>query len=124
MVVPGNGASAPDIALTRAYLQFLRDKLGSAVRQSNSFDEAFAEVDWSHYASPPIHVSHVGAKGRSGDRPCGLSPGRRCSRLPARMWTGEESSGVRWTRATAADQFCDSDAIVDMSVADVLDRCK
>jgi glyoxylase-like metal-dependent hydrolase (beta-lactamase superfamily II) len=57
IVVPGHGAASsdptPDIALTREYLQFLRDRMGAAVRDLKSFDEAYAETDWSRFAALP-----------------------------------------------------------------------
>jgi len=57
VVIPGHGAASsdpqPDIALTREYLQFLRDKMGAAVHDLKSFDEAYAETDWSPYAKIP-----------------------------------------------------------------------
>lgn len=57
MVIPGHGAASrdpkPDIAMTRAYLQFLRDKMGAAVRDLVPFDEAYAAVDWTPYAGVP-----------------------------------------------------------------------
>jgi glyoxylase-like metal-dependent hydrolase (beta-lactamase superfamily II) len=57
MVVPGHGAASrdpkPDIERTRAYLQFLREKMGAAVRDLVPFDEAYAAVDWSRFAGVP-----------------------------------------------------------------------
>lgn len=57
IVVPGHGAAGrdplPDIAFTRSYLQFLRDTMGRAVRELKSFDEAYAEADWAHFAKVP-----------------------------------------------------------------------
>jgi glyoxylase-like metal-dependent hydrolase (beta-lactamase superfamily II) len=57
VVIPGHGAASsdpqPDIALTREYLQFLRDTMGAAVRELKSFDEAYAQTDWSRYAKLP-----------------------------------------------------------------------
>jgi glyoxylase-like metal-dependent hydrolase (beta-lactamase superfamily II) len=57
VVIPGHGAAstdpAPDLALTREYLQFLRDRMGAAVRELKSFDEAYAETDWSRFARLP-----------------------------------------------------------------------
>ncbi len=57
VVIPGHGAAsndpAPDIALTRSYLTYLRETMGAAVRELKSFDEAYAETDWSRFASLP-----------------------------------------------------------------------
>jgi glyoxylase-like metal-dependent hydrolase (beta-lactamase superfamily II) len=57
VVIPGHGAAssdpAPDLALTREYLQFLREKMGAAVRDLKSFDEAYAETDWSRFSKLP-----------------------------------------------------------------------
>jgi glyoxylase-like metal-dependent hydrolase (beta-lactamase superfamily II) len=57
VVIPGHGAAstnpAPDIALTREYLQYLRETMGRAVRDLKSFDEAYAETDWSRFAKLP-----------------------------------------------------------------------
>jgi glyoxylase-like metal-dependent hydrolase (beta-lactamase superfamily II) len=57
MVVPGHGHASkdpePDLALTRAYLRFLRDEMGKAVRDLVPFDEAYATVDWSRFAKVP-----------------------------------------------------------------------
>jgi len=56
-VIPGHGAMstrvAEDIGLTRGYLTFLREKLGAAIRDLKSFDEAYAEIDWSPFRSQP-----------------------------------------------------------------------
>jgi hypothetical protein len=56
-VIPGHGAAsndpAPDLALTREYLQYLRTTMGAAVRDLKSFDEAYAETDWSRFAKLP-----------------------------------------------------------------------
>ncbi len=57
VVIPGHGPAstnpAPDIALTREYLQYLRETMGKAVRDLKSFDEAYAETDWSRFAKLP-----------------------------------------------------------------------
>jgi glyoxylase-like metal-dependent hydrolase (beta-lactamase superfamily II) len=57
VVTPGHGAASsdpqPDIALTRDYLQFLRDRMGAAARELKSFDEAYAQTDWSRFAKLP-----------------------------------------------------------------------
>jgi glyoxylase-like metal-dependent hydrolase (beta-lactamase superfamily II) len=57
VVIPGHGAAssnpAPDIELTRDYLKFLREKMGAAVRELKSFDEAYADTDWSRFSKLP-----------------------------------------------------------------------
>ncbi len=57
VVIPGHGPAsanpAPDIALTREYLQHLRETMGRAVRDLKSFDEAYAETDWSRFSRLP-----------------------------------------------------------------------
>lgn len=57
MVIPGHGAASrdpePDIERTRAYLQFLREKMGAAVRDLVPFDEVYAATDWSRFAHEP-----------------------------------------------------------------------
>jgi hypothetical protein len=49
--VPTN--PAPDIELTREYLQYLRETMGSAVADLTSFDEVYVETDWSRHAELP-----------------------------------------------------------------------
>lgn len=57
VVVPGHGAAstqaAQDMRLTRDYLIFLREKMGAAVEDLQSFDEAYDEVDWSRFEKYP-----------------------------------------------------------------------
>ena len=61
VVIPGHGAAStdpqPDIALTREYLQFLRNAMGAAVRDLKSFDEAYAQTDWSRFAGLPAFAA-------------------------------------------------------------------
>jgi glyoxylase-like metal-dependent hydrolase (beta-lactamase superfamily II) len=61
MVIPGHGSSsrdpAPDIALTRDYLLFLREKMGQAARDLVPFDDAYAAVDWSRFAKVPAFAA-------------------------------------------------------------------
>ena len=56
-VVPGHGQPSrdptPGIAMTRAYLQFLMASMGKGANDMLSFDEAYARVDWSPWASMP-----------------------------------------------------------------------
>ena len=56
-LIPGHGPAASDpnaaIRLTLRYLQQLKDVMSVAVEQMISFDEAFAEADWSEFAHLP-----------------------------------------------------------------------
>ena len=58
LVVPGHGppSSEPrvDMALTRDYLQTLRDGMGEAARNMEPFDEAYARTDWSRFSDLPL----------------------------------------------------------------------
>ena len=58
LVVPGHGplSSEPrvDMALTRDYLQTLRDRMGEAARNMEPFDEAYARTDWSRFSDLPL----------------------------------------------------------------------
>jgi glyoxylase-like metal-dependent hydrolase (beta-lactamase superfamily II) len=57
VVVPGHGPASRDVerdlVLTRDYLAFLRDAMGKAVADLESFDEAYAKVDWSRFKGLP-----------------------------------------------------------------------
>jgi glyoxylase-like metal-dependent hydrolase (beta-lactamase superfamily II) len=57
VVVPGHGPASRDVArdlvLTRDYLAYLRETMGRAARDLESFDDAYARTDWSRYASLP-----------------------------------------------------------------------
>ena len=56
-MVTGHGAPslAPetDLALTRDYLIYLREAMGRAVNDFVSFEDAYAQTDWSRYAKLP-----------------------------------------------------------------------
>jgi glyoxylase-like metal-dependent hydrolase (beta-lactamase superfamily II) len=56
-IIPGHGEAADDpiqaVAATRAYIEFLRDAMGRAVRDFLSFDEAYDRTDWSRYRDLP-----------------------------------------------------------------------
>jgi len=58
LVVPGHGplSSEPraDMALTRDYLQTLRERMGEAARNMEPFDEAYARIDWSRFSDLPL----------------------------------------------------------------------
>jgi glyoxylase-like metal-dependent hydrolase (beta-lactamase superfamily II) len=57
VVVPGHGEAstqaAQDMRLTRDYLLFLREKMGAAVDDLQSFDEAYDGVDWTPFEKYP-----------------------------------------------------------------------
>jgi glyoxylase-like metal-dependent hydrolase (beta-lactamase superfamily II) len=56
-LVPGHGptASRPNeaINLTRRYLAYLRETMGAAVDNLQSFEEAYAAADWSEFSQLP-----------------------------------------------------------------------
>ena len=57
IVVPGHGPASRDVerdlATTRDYLVFLRDAMGRAVADLESFDDAYAKTDWSRFSKLP-----------------------------------------------------------------------
>lgn len=57
ILVPGHGPVSTnpqaDLVLTRDYLRFLRTELGKAVEDMKSFDEAYADIDWSAWEKLP-----------------------------------------------------------------------
>jgi len=56
-LIPGHGPASTSpketIALTRAYLAYLREVMGAAVDEFIPFDEAYAEADWSRFKHLP-----------------------------------------------------------------------
>lgn len=56
-LIPGHGPASTSpketIALTRAYLAYLRETMGAAVDEFTPFDEAYAEADWSKFKDLP-----------------------------------------------------------------------
>jgi glyoxylase-like metal-dependent hydrolase (beta-lactamase superfamily II) len=56
-LVPGHGPVSrnpqADLVMTRDYLRFLRTELGGAVEDMKSFDEAYADIDWSAWEKLP-----------------------------------------------------------------------
>jgi glyoxylase-like metal-dependent hydrolase (beta-lactamase superfamily II) len=58
VLVPGHGPASTeplaDIALTRDYLLFLRERMGAAAREMEPFDQAYARTDWSRFAGLPL----------------------------------------------------------------------
>jgi len=57
-LLPGHGPVADeplaDLWLTRDYLQFLRDAMGTAARELEPFESAYARTDWSRFAKLPL----------------------------------------------------------------------
>jgi hypothetical protein len=57
IMVTGHGAPSrtaeTDLLLTRDYLMYLRETMGKAVADFVSFEEAYAQTDWSRYAKVP-----------------------------------------------------------------------
>lgn len=57
VLVPGHGSVSrtpeKDLALTRDYLTYLRSEIGKAVANLESFDEAYARIDWSKFSKLP-----------------------------------------------------------------------
>lgn len=45
--------AAADLALTRDYLAYLRDKMGAAAAELEDFEVAYARTDWSRFAQLP-----------------------------------------------------------------------
>ena len=56
-LVPGHGPAsfepAATLRLTRRYLQFLRENLSAGVAELMSFDEIYAQIDWSEFEDLP-----------------------------------------------------------------------
>ncbi|MBR0566744.1 MBL fold metallo-hydrolase [Azoarcus sp. L1K30] len=57
VVVPGHGPASTepqsDLTLTRDYLKYVRESMGKAVSELKSFDEAYADTDWSRWSRLP-----------------------------------------------------------------------
>jgi glyoxylase-like metal-dependent hydrolase (beta-lactamase superfamily II) len=57
IVIPGHGAASTnverDLVLTRDYLVYLRETMGRAVADLDSFDDAYARTDWSKFKGLP-----------------------------------------------------------------------
>lgn len=57
VLVPGHGPVSKnpqaDLTLTRDYLRFLRKTMGEAVAELKSFEEAYADTDWSEWEELP-----------------------------------------------------------------------
>lgn len=57
VMVPGHGAVSrdpvADLVFTRDYLRYLRATMGKAAADMQSFEEAYAQADWSRYAKMP-----------------------------------------------------------------------
>lgn len=61
VVIPGHGNASsdprPDMEMTKGYLQYLRAQMGRAVKNMQTFDEAYDVTDWSKYQSMPAFDS-------------------------------------------------------------------
>lgn len=61
VVVPGHGPPSRDVArdlqTSERYLRVLRSELGAAVEALESFDEAFARIDWREFAQLPTFAA-------------------------------------------------------------------
>jgi glyoxylase-like metal-dependent hydrolase (beta-lactamase superfamily II) len=57
VVVPGHGPASRDVerdlVLTRDYLAYLRETMGKAVADMETFDDAYAKTDWSRFKGLP-----------------------------------------------------------------------
>ena len=57
ILIGGHGApsrnAAADLRLTRDYLTTLRESMGTAARELDDFDAAYARVDWSRFSKLP-----------------------------------------------------------------------
>ena len=57
IMVGGHGDAsrdaAADLSLTRAYLVYLREKMGAAADALDEFDEAYKKTDWSRFSHLP-----------------------------------------------------------------------
>lgn len=57
LVIPGHGKyssnTLADMQLTKSYLVFLREKMGAAVQDLVSFEDAYQQTDWSRFENLP-----------------------------------------------------------------------
>lgn len=57
VLVPGHGpaSTSPDdtIALTRRYIEYMREKMGAAVDEFQQFADVYEETDWSEFSDLP-----------------------------------------------------------------------
>jgi glyoxylase-like metal-dependent hydrolase (beta-lactamase superfamily II) len=57
IVIPGHGPASTnvkkDMEMTRSYLLYLREKMGAAVQELQTFDEAYQATDWSQFERVP-----------------------------------------------------------------------
>lgn len=56
-MIPGHGfvsvTPIADLQMTRDYLKYLRDVMGHAVKTFMTFDDAYAQADWSNFSKLP-----------------------------------------------------------------------
>lgn len=57
VMVPGHGPASlhpqRDARMTRQYLEFLRQQMGAAAKNFETFDQAYRKVDWSRFRAEP-----------------------------------------------------------------------
>ncbi len=57
VVIPGHGPASTnverDLVTTRDYLAYLRETMGKAVKDFQTFDDAYASTDWSRFSGLP-----------------------------------------------------------------------
>ncbi len=57
VVIPGHGPASTnverDLVTTRDYLSYLRETMGKAVKDFQTFDDAYASTDWSRFSGLP-----------------------------------------------------------------------
>ena len=57
VMVPGHGPASMDMKsdarLTMGYLKFVRQQMGAAAQNFETFDEAYDKVDWSRFSAEP-----------------------------------------------------------------------
>lgn len=57
VLIPGHGPASTSpgetIALTRRYLEYMREKMGAAVDEFQQFAEVYEETDWSEFSDLP-----------------------------------------------------------------------
>jgi len=61
VIIPGHGAFSSDpqhdVEFTKGYLEYLRDSMKQAAQNMDSFDDAYANTDWSEYEGMPLFRS-------------------------------------------------------------------
>lgn len=59
-MIPGHGSASStpvaDLKLTQNYLEYVRQKMGKAVKDFIPFDDAYAQTDWSQFSKLPAFL--------------------------------------------------------------------